>query len=395
MSVQHHNPTDERDPAADRPLRVAVVASSYNYIRDGVALTLNRLVAYLEQQGVEVLVFAPVGKTPALDHAGTLVPVPSIPVPMRPDYRCAFGVPRRALEDFKPDLIHLALAPDILGFSAIRAAKRMGIPLVASCHTRFDTYLKHYPGSRWLVPLLKAYLRFAYGRAREVYVPSGSMVEALKADGVKSVFKLWPRGVDTALFEPGKRSLPWRAAHGIGADDFVVAFVSRLVREKELDTVVAALRALQARGIAHRVLIVGDGPDRGILEAGLPDAVFTGFLEGEALAAAYAAADVFLFPSETETFGSVTLEAMASGLPAVCADATGSRSLVVHGVTGYLVAPRKANSFAGRLAVLAHDPDLRQRMSLAARQRALTFSWDESMAKLLAHYRAVVAGVAR
>jgi len=367
------------------------VASSYNYIRDGVALTLNRLVRYLEQHDVDVLIFAPVAKTAAIDHAGTLVPVPSIPVPGRPEYRCAFALPREKLAAFKPDIVHLALAPDPLGYSAIRAARALNLPLVASCHTRFDTYLKHYPGSSIVEGLLKRYLRYAYGAAREVYVPSGSMLDALKADGVQSAFKLWPRGVDTKLFHPGKRSAAWRAKHGIGADEYVVTFVSRLVREKELDTVIAALRQFEARGIPHRVLIVGDGPDRGMLEAGLPNAVFTGFLEGEALASAYAAADVFLFPSETETFGNVTLEAMASGLPCICANATGSRSLVVHGETGYLETPRHANGFAGRLAVLARDPALRARFAAAARERALTFSWDESMAKILDHYRAVVA----
>jgi glycosyltransferase involved in cell wall biosynthesis len=372
-------------------LRVALVASSYNYIRDGVALTLNRLVAYLERHGVEVLVFAPVGKTAALDHAGTLVPVPSIPVPLRSEYRLAFGIPKAPLAAFKPDLIHLALAPDPLGYSAIRAAKTLNVPLVASCHTRFDTYLKHYPGSSLAEGLLKRYLRFAYSAAREVYVPSGSMLESLKADGVQSAFKLWPRGVDTQLFNPAKRSPEWRAKHGIGADEFVVTFVSRLVREKELDTVVASLKLFAARGMPHRVLIVGDGPDRNILEEGLPGAIFAGFLQGEELAAAYAASDVFLFPSETETFGNVTLEAMASGLPCVCANATGSRSLVVHGETGYLETPRNANGFAGRLAVLARDDELRARFGAAARERALTFSWDESMAKILDHYRSVVA----
>lgn len=376
-------------------MRIALVASSYNYIRDGVALTLNRLVTYLEHHGVEVLVFAPVGKDAAIDHAGTLVEVPSMPVPGRPEYRCAFFLPREKLAAFKPDLIHLALAPDLLGFSAIRAARALAVPLVASCHTRFETYLKHYPGSRAVEPLLKAYLRFAYGAAREVYVPSGSMLEALKHDGVNSAFKLWPRGVDTDLFSPAKRSAKWRAKHGIDADEFVVTFVSRLVREKELDTVIATLKLFEARGIAHRVVIVGDGPDRGMLEAGLPDAIFAGFLEGEDLATAYASSDVFLFPSETETFGNVTLEAMASGLPAVCADATGSRSLVVHGVTGYLETPRHANGFAGRLAVLARDEALRARFGAAARERALTFSWDESMAKILDHYRALVAGAAQ
>jgi phosphatidylinositol alpha 1,6-mannosyltransferase len=378
-------------------LRIALVASSYNYIRDGVALTLNRLVAYLERQGAEVLVFAPVGKVAALKHHGTLVPVPSMVLPPRPEYRIAFPLPRRAVErlrQFKPDILHLALAPDPLGYSALKAAKRLGIPLVASCHTRFETYLKHYPYALGLTGLLQGYLRYAYGACREVYVPSQSMIDALLADGLKNNFKLWPRGVDTGLFHPGKRSAAWRAKHGIGSGEFVVAFVSRLVREKDLDTVVAALQRLQALGITHRPLIVGDGPERGWLEKHLPHAVFTGFLEGEDLARAYAAADVFLFPSETETFGNVTLEAMASGLPCVCADATGSRSLVLHEATGYLAKPRNADAFAARLAGLAEDAALRQRMGAAARERSLGFEWDESMARILGYYRAIQAEAA-
>jgi len=375
-------------------LRVALVASSYNYIRDGVALTLNRLVAYLERQGVEVLVFAPVGKTAALEHHGTLVPVPSLALPPRPEYRIAFPLPRRAVErlrEFRPHLLHLALAPDPLGYSALKAARKLNIPLVASCHTRFESYLKHYPYALGLTGLLKAYLRHAYGAAREVYVPSQSMIDALLADGLKNNFRLWPRGVDTHLFQPGKRSAAWRARYGIGPDEFVVAFVSRLVREKELDTLAAALQRLEALGVAYRALIVGQGPERGWLEKQLPLAVFTGFLEGEALAEAYASSDVFLFPSETETFGNVTLEAMASGLPCVCADATGSRSLVLHGVTGYLAQPRNAAAFAERIAALAADRALRARLGEAARGRSLKFDWDESMARILGYYRALLA----
>jgi phosphatidylinositol alpha 1,6-mannosyltransferase len=379
---------------APRALRIALVASSYNYIRDGVSLTLNRLVAYLERHGVEVLVFAPVGKVPALKHRGTLVAVPSVALPPRPEYRIAFALPRRAVErirDFKPDILHLALAPDPLGYSALKAAKKLGIPLVASCHTRFETYLRHYPYTLGLMGLLKRYLRYAYGACREVYVPSQSMIDALLADGLKNNFKLWPRGVDTGLFHPEKRSAAWRAKHGIGNNEFVVAFVSRLVREKDLDTVVAALKRLEALGIAHRPLIAGDGPERAWLQKQIPGAVFTGFLEGEELARAYAASDVFLFPSQTETFGNVTLEAMASGLPCVCADATGSRSLVLHETTGYLAKPRNADDFAARLAALAEDAALRQRMSAAARERSLGYEWDESMARILGYYRALAA----
>lgn len=379
------------------PLRVALVASSYNYIRDGVALTLNRLVSYLERHGAEVLVFAPVGKVPALDHVGTLVPVPSFALPPRPEYRFAFGLPPatvKKLRDFKPDLIHIALAPDLLGYSALRTARRLGIPVVASCHTRFETYLKHYWYTAAFEGPLKAYMRHAYSQCREIYVPSQSMVDILKTDGVRKDLKLWPRGVDTEQFHPGKRSQAWRALYGIGADEFVIAFVSRLVREKELDTVVATFRHLSSRGVAHRALIVGDGPERATLESRVPHAVFTGFLTGEALAQAYASSDAFLFPSETETFGNVTLEAMASGLPCVCADASGSRSLVEHERTGFLVKPRRADLFADRLASLAKDAALKTRLGEAARRRALGFSWDETMARLVGYYRSLVEDAA-
>lgn len=378
-----------------RPLRIAFVASSYNYINDGVALTLNRLVAYLERQGVEVLVFAPVGKVPAFVHAGTVVPVPSVSLPPRPEYRFAFGLLGQTLERlraFKPDIIHIALAPDLLGCSALKVAQRLQIPVVASYHTRFETYLKHYWYVAGLTGLVRHYLRRAYGACREVYVPSQSMVDALLADGFRNNFRLWPRGVDTVHFNPGKRSSLWRAKHGIGESELVVVFVSRLVREKQLDTLAAALRLMEAGGIAHRSLVVGDGPERASLERQLPHAIFTGFLEGEDLAEAYASSDIFVFPSETETFGNVTLEAMASGLPCVCADATGSHSLVVHGRTGYLAKAGCAQEFADHIVTLARDPMARQQMGAAARERSLGFSWDETMARVLGYYKSLLAG---
>ncbi len=377
-----------------RPLRVAFVASSYNYIKDGVALTLNRLVAHLEQQGVEVLVFAPVGKVPAFAHHGTIIPVPSMSLPPRPEYRLAFGLDRQAVERlraFRPDLIHIALAPDFLGYSALKLAQSLNIPVVASYHTRFETYLKHYWYAAGLTGLVRSYLRRSYGVCREVYVPSLSMIEALLADGFRNNLKLWPRGVDTAHFNPVKRSVSWRTKHGIGENELVVVFISRLVREKRLDTLVAALRHLEEGRIAHRSVIVGDGPERAVLERQLPHTVFTGFLEGEELAEAYASSDIFVFPSETETFGNVTLEAMASGLPCICADATGSRSLVMHGRTGYLAKPGSAQEFADHIAALARDPELRRRMAAAARERSLEFSWDEAMARIHGYYKSLLA----
>jgi phosphatidylinositol alpha 1,6-mannosyltransferase len=371
-----------------RPLRVALITSSYNFIADGVALTLNRLVHYLESQGVAVLVFAPTADKPALAHQGTLVSVPSIPLPGRPEYRLALGLPgylKRQLLDFQPDVIHLAV-PDLLGQAALALAHRHSIPAVASYHTRYETYLRHYRYLAGLENTLKRMLRRFYGRCREVYVPSESVRDALLADGLRDNFKPWPRGIDTQRFTPAKRSAQWRARHGIGADELVVLHVSRLVREKRLDTLTAALNRI---ALPHRVVIVGEGPDRGFAERELPQAIFTGFLNGENLATAYASSDIFVFPSDSESFGNVTLEAMASGLACVCADATGSRSLVAAGETGFLAPADDADAFATHIAALAKDPALRRRMGEAARARALTFSWEETMARMLGYYRAL------
>ncbi len=380
-------------PAQTRALRIVLVTSSYNYIADGVALTLNRLVGYLEQQGVEVRVFTPTAETPAFAHNGTIVPVPSMPLPGRPEYRLVPRMPggiKRELLEFAPDIIHIAV-PDLLGQAALALANANRIPVVATYHTRYETYLRHY---WYLAPfegLLTRMLRRFYGACREVYVPSDSTRDALLADGLKNNFKPWPRGIETDRFNPRLRSAAWRARLGIGEDELVVLHVSRLVREKRLDTLTAALQQLT---MPHRVVIVGNGPDRGFVEAELPHAIFTGFLGGDELTAAYASSDIFFFPSDSESFGNVTLEAMASGLPCVCADATGSRSLVVDGQTGFLAPPDDAAAFAHHITALAMDAGLRTRMGQAARARALTFSWDETLARMLGYYRALLAGTA-
>ena len=371
-----------------RPLRVVLVTSSYNFIKDGVALTLNRLVDYLEKNGVAVLIVAPVAEEPAFAHVGTVIPVPSLPLPARPEYRLAFGLPKsvqQQIVSFGPDIVHIA-APDLLGYQALQFARRKGIPAVASYHTRFETYLRHYWYVAGLTNVIARYLRHFYANCHEVYVPSPSMAEALIAGGHKDNIRVWSRGVDAERFNPARRSASWRASHGISPDELVILHVSRLVREKRHDTLVEAIRRTEANGICARCVIVGDGPDRPALQRQLPKAIFTGFLDGEDLAAAYASSDIFVFPSDTESFGSVTLEAMASGLPCVCADATGSCSLVVNGETGFLAKAGNAEEFAAYLARLAKDDDLRRRMGAAARTRSLGYTWDGAMAALLTYY---------
>ena len=383
-------PSESREGDLGRPLRVALVTGSYNYIRDGVALTLNRLVAYLLAHDVEVKIFAPVGKAPALKHAGDLCPVPSFAIPLRPEYRLARGLPRAQRDQlvaFDPDILHLA-TPDFMGHQAQKLGRERGWPTVASYHTRYDPYLKYYHLD-FLHGFAKRIERDFYAACQEVFVPSQSMADALIADGVSTTLRLWPRGVDTARFDPAKRSGGWRARRGLADDELAIAFVSRLVKEKRLDDFAEVVTRLKAQGVKCRALVVGDGPERQSLVQRLPDGIFEGFVVGEDLAIAYASADMFVFPSDTETFGSVTLEAMASGLPAICADATGSRSLVISGVTGFLAPIGDSAAMAEGAFNLARDADLRRRMSAAARAFSLTFSWDEAMAGILARYRSL------
>lgn len=368
-------------------LRVALFTGNYNYIKDGVALTLNRLVAFLESRGVPVLVFAPVAETPAFESAGELVPVPSFAIPTRSEYRIALGLTqaaRQRLAAFRPTLFHIAV-PDILGYQALKLSERWNIPAVASYHTRYDTYLRFY-GLGLLEPLGRRYMRHFYNRVRRVYPPSESMADIIRRDGQSQAVEVWARGVDSGLFTPEKRDMGWRRSLGIREDEVAIAFAGRLVKEKNTAVYMHVMNRLTAQGLPVRPLVIGDGPEMAALRAGLPDGVFTGFLHGEALARAYASADIFFFPSESETFGNVTLEAMASGLPAVNARSSGSNSLVEDGLTGRLVSARDADGLTQALATLVADPVERQRMGAAARQKALGFSWDMVLSGLLDSY---------
>ena len=371
-------------------LRIALFTGAYNHIADGVSLTLNRLVAYLTDRGATVRVFAPTVPVPAVKHAGTLVPVPSVTAPGRPDYRVSLGLSgaaRSNLTEFRPNLFHIA-TPDILGFSALRGGKRAGIPVVSSYHTHFASYLDYYrlgafEGLAW------KYLRWFYGQCRQVYVPTPSMLKVMRTHGMRGDMRLWPRGVESDLFNPARRSLDWRRERGFADSDVVVAFVSRLVTEKGLSVVRDVISGLKAKGVSHKTLIVGDGPERANLMAALPDATFEGHLTGNSLATAYASSDVFLFPSETETFGNVTLEALSSGLPAVVADATGSNALVEDGVTGFLAPPRTSAVFQDRVEQLIANPDLRACMGAAARASAERYEWSRILAQLAGYYEEI------
>ncbi len=370
--------------------RIALFTGAYNHVVDGVALTLNRLVSYLEAGSTPVHVFAPTIANPPIEHAGVMTSVPSVPMGTRPEYRISVGMGFRAMRElrrFKPNIVHIA-TPDLLGLQALMYARLRKIPVVASYHTHFSSYLKYYKMG-WLTGFMWAYLRWFYKKCEHLYVPSASMAAVLEEHGIEDGVELWPRGVDIQRFSPERKSMEWRRGLGFKDDEVVVTFVSRLVVEKGLDIFAEVVRRVQSEGANVRCLVVGDGPARSMLVEQLPEAILLGHLEGDDLPMAYASSDIFFFPSETETFGNVTLEAMASGIPTLCADATGSNSLVLHDKTGYLCPGRDVDSFSKHIRCLFEDPERRARMGAAARAEAETYSWRLILGRIDSYYNQI------
>ena len=358
-------------------LRVALFSGNYNYVRDGANQALNRLVDYLLRQGAAVRVYAPEVDEPAFPPTGDLVGVPAVPIPTRSEYRVPLGLSRANREDlarFAPNVLHVS-SPDPTGHAALKWAEERGLPRLASVHTRFETYLRYYKLA-FAEPWIEGLIRRFYNRCDAIVAPSESMADVLRAQGMNGNIALWSRGVDREIFDPSRRDLEWRRSLGIADTDVAIGFLGRLVMEKGLDVFSDTVAALTVRGVPHKVLVVGEGPAGDWFRERLPGASFVGFQGGPDLARAVASMDLLLNPSVTETFGNVTLEAMASGIPVIAARATGSTSLVADGVTGVLVEPSDIAGFADAVAAYVADPALRHRHGAAGEARSREFSWD-------------------
>ena len=389
-------------PMRATDLRIALFSGNYNYVRDGANQALNRLVGYLLRQGAAVRVYAPVTDTPAFPPTGDLVGVPSFAVPRRPEYRVPLRLGRAVRRDiggFAPNLVHVS-SPDFAGHAAVRYARRHGLPAVASVHTRFETYPRYY-GLAFMEPVVEAVLRRFYRRCDAIMAPSDSMAQLLRQQRMSYDVGIWTRGVDRDIFNPQARDLGWR--RGLGIDDAVpvIGFLGRLVMEKGLDVFSDTIDRLVRAQVQHRVLVVGAGPAREWFERRLPDAVFVGQQAGPDLGRAVASMDMLFNPSVTETFGNVTLEAMACGVPVVAAIATGSESLVRDGMTGRLVRPGWTEGFADALAAYCTDADARAAAGAAGARAAERFGWDQVNQALVDTYlrllrqRAAGGGVPR
>lgn len=372
-------------------LRIALFSGNYNYVRDGANQALNRLVEYLLRQGAAVRIYSPTVAEPDFEPTGDVVSVPALPLPGRAEYRAPLLIPprvRRDLRAFQPNIFHVA-SPEILGHRAVSLARSWDVPVIASVHTRFETYPRYY-GLTFLEPAMIAVLRRFYRRCDAIFAPSESMAQVLREQRMNFDVGIWSRGIDRTIFHPGARDMQWRRDIGIGDDEIAVGFVGRLVMEKGLDVYSDAIDQLKKRGVPHRVLVIGEGPARDWFERRLPDGIFVGFQKGGDLGRAVASMDMLFNPSVTETFGNVTLEAMAAGLPVVAAKATGSESLVDDGVTGKLVRPGAIEAFADALEFYCKDDAARAAAGAAGCAASERYGWNQVNQALVNGYLRIV-----
>lgn len=366
-------------PSMRPQLRVAVVTETYPPEVNGVAMTLGRLVDGLQARNHQVQLIRPrqyADDQPQPTATFTEHLQRGIALPRYEGLQ--LGLPARAAltrlwTRHRPDVVQIATEGP-LGWSALAAANKLQLPVASDFHTNFHSYSSHY-GLGLLRRAIVAYLRKFHNKAAVTLVPSEGIRRELLADGYENL-EIIGRGVDTKLFHPGRRDPDVRARWGVGENETAVLYVGRLAAEKNLALVFRAFEAMRAANPACRLVLVGDGPERALWQARSPDAIFCGIQTGEALAAHYACGDVFLFPSLTETWGNVTIEAMASGLAVVAYDCAAAEEVIRHGENGLKVPPEDEAAFIAQAVSLAPDGARQRRLGNAAAARAAQLSWD-------------------
>jgi glycosyltransferase involved in cell wall biosynthesis len=372
-------------------VRIALITETFLPEVNGVVTTICRLLEHLQRRGHQTVLFAQ-PSAPSSYAGAEVVRLHGFPLPL---YNHVSLVPPQMgfvprLRRFKPDVIHLA-GTCVLGPTGRFAAARLGVPLVATYHTDWPSYAAFY-GFGMLRDAVYKYLRWVHNGCTLTFCPSSATLNDLRAHGFRRL-RRWGRGVDTVRFTPEKRSEAWRASVGAQPNERLLLYVGRLANEKRIDVLVEAVQQLPNA----RLVLVGDGPARSGLEkrlAGTP-AHFTGYLRGDDLATAFASADLFAFPSDTETFGQVLQEAMASGLPLVAARAGGAIDLVREGQTGFTFTPGDATDMREKLCALIANPALRRTMSDNGRAFAEQRTWSAVGDEMLDYYRRAVHGFRR
>jgi glycosyltransferase involved in cell wall biosynthesis len=372
-------------------MRVALVTETYPPEVNGVAIALHRMVRGLADRGHLVEVVRPYqGKQDRSirsredrtfdDQGVTEHVVPGMPMPMYDGLHIGLPARNRLVRRWKfqrPDVVHIA-TEGMLGLTALFAAQRLGLPVASSFHTNFHQYAKHYriPG---VEPVATQYLRWFHNQCGVTLTPSHTMVDRLTGLGFERV-AWWPRGVDNVEFSPLHRSDDLRRQWGVGPDDPVAIYVGRVAAEKNLPLTLAACDAARQQTPGLKLVVVGDGPMLADLQAQRPDVIFAGLRQGDDLSAHFASADLFVFASESETFGLVVCEAMASRLAVVAYDYAAPMMHITHGRSGLLVPLGNADAFVDATVALAADPARIEALRQGAVEAVSHHAWDRVVA---------------
>ena len=380
-------------PASRTSLRVAVVTETYPPEVNGVALTLARLVEGLREAHHDVQLIRP--RQTGADgvsrmHSGfEEVLMRGVPIPRYPDLRMGLPAKSALVRQWqlrRPDVVHIATEGP-LGWSALRAAMYLKLPVSSDFRTNFHAYSRHY-GVGFLYRPIMAYLRKFHNRTACTMVPTRALAVELSRAGFQRLHVV-PRGVDTEGFDPAYRSARLRAQWGVAENDPVVLGVGRLAAEKNWPLLLQAFSAIERQRPSARLVVVGAGPLQAALQQSCPRALFAGQLKGRMLAEHYASADLFLLPSQTETFGNVTVEAMASALPVVAFDHAAAAEFIQDGVNGRVAPLGEPDRFMAAACELAGQPQVGRRLGQAARQTAMGLRWPH----IVSQFEAVLMDV--
>ena len=367
-------------PATRPSLRIAVVTETWPPEVNGVAMTLAKLVQGLSHRNHDVQLIRPrqtKTDSPMSDSSLEEVLMRGMPIPRYPELKLGLPSKKTLVKTWtlrRPDVVHIATEGP-LGWSALQAAKVLKLPVTSDFRTNFQSYSKHY-GVGWLRKPIVAYLRKFHNATACTMVPTRELMRTLSQNGFANL-KVVSRGVDTKLFNISKRDTSLRSSWGATDDTKVLISVGRMAPEKNLDQVLKTYEALKVTGQAFKLVMVGDGPLKEQFQKRYPEIIFPGMLSQSNLAAYYASSNLFIFPSQTETFGNVTLEALASGIPVLAFDCAAARDWVQTGVNGWLVAENNPEGFAAQAVTIFNSKDLLDQITQSTRQQVVHLDWDQ------------------
>ena len=367
-------------PATRPSLRIAVVTETWPPEVNGVAMTLAKLVQGLSHRNHDVQLIRPrqtKTDSPMSDSSLEEVLMRGMPIPRYPELKLGLPSKKTLVKTWtlrRPDVVHIATEGP-LGWSALQAAKVLKLPVTSDFRTNFQSYSKHY-GVGWLRKPIVAYLRKFHNATACTMVPTRELMRTLSQNGFANL-KVVSRGVDTKLFNIAKRDTSLRSSWGATDDTKVLISVGRMAPEKNLDQVLKTYDALKSTGQAFKLVMVGDGPLKEQFQKRYPEIIFPGMLSQTNLATYYASSDLFIFPSQTETFGNVTLEALASGIPVLAFDCAAARDWVQTGVNGWLIAENNPEGFAAQAVTIFNSKDLLDQITQSTRQQVVHLDWDQ------------------